>query len=133
MSPGPPNPGTQYKSLGITERMDVCKARMIRAFNHEWLSSRNRERAYSSGFSTLERAIERFKITNPRVRMGLVGELVYYYQKFKEHHLTPITASGHHFDFAAIINGRPAGVDVSTNPAYKRPEKFQEVREAFSM
>ncbi len=122
----------EFTGLGIAERMDVCKARMIRAFNREWRASRSRERAYDSGISSLERSIRRFDITNPRVRKGLLGELVYYYQRFTEHSLTPVTASGHHFDFSGVINKRPAGVDVTTNPDYKSPENFQEISELYS-
>ncbi|MCJ7455750.1 hypothetical protein MUP07_03275 [Candidatus Bathyarchaeota archaeon] len=117
--------------LGFVDKGDLCKRRAIDAFNREWKSTKDRQKAYDTAAQSMEACIERLGIVNKGAITGLRAELLYYSMEFDSQKLVPESAAGLHSDFRAIIRNRPAAIDVTTTPDYKDPDLFMQVKQAF--
>jgi hypothetical protein len=119
---------TVGSKLSIVDISDLIKRKMLTSFNLGLRKHGDKRKAYLQALETLEREFSRFAISNNLVQIGLKAELMYYACCYSKHNLVPASAAGSHADFVGVIHGKPAAIDVTTNPRYKESNKFQELR-----
>lgn len=102
---------------------------MLTAYNLSFERHRNKNKAYAQANETLERLCSNFRVSNYLIRKGLEAELFYYNLCRSKNSLIPASASGSHVDFVGLVHGRPAAIDVTTNPKYKENDVYEKLSE----
>jgi len=114
--------------LSCVEKYELCKSRMLRRFISEFKKTSDSKRAHDKAKETISKFATSGLITNIRQISGLYGELAYFYKSFREHELTAEMAIGYKTDYRGKILGRPAAIDVTTNPFFKdKKEHFEKI------
>lgn len=118
----------QNSVLSSVDKYELCKGRMLRKFISEFKKTSNSKEAYRKAKEIIDRSATSGFITNARQLSGLYGELAYFYKSFQKQQLTAEMAVGYKADYRGKILGRPAAIDVTTNPFFKnKRERFEKV------
>jgi hypothetical protein len=118
----------KLKGLGFVDMYENCKRMMLTTYNKNFKTNQDESTAYDSAKKSLRKCINKWGIENKSQIFGLYAELNYYHHYFKDQQLTAEMAIGYHSDFRGIIGNRNAAIDVTSNPSYKDPEQYAEIK-----
>jgi len=115
-------------ALTVVEKYEHCKSRMLRTFLSDFKKNSNSKDAFDKAKGVIRQFRASKAIANLNQIKGLYGELSYFYKSFQEQELTPEMAIGYKGDFRGIIRGKPAVIDVTTNPSFKKKGDYAKIR-----